>query len=339
MSDRNAPQSSSAAPATKRADPLTVLCSLLSRADDTPLGERTRATGHLLDHDGEPITDPPAHSSVNGFEPNPNLNFEHWGEYWRKVHGVRFVHVEEPDDRSLERLLRYDQLHRFAPGPTNTDAPPYAPPLDTAGRLWPTIIGHVAAYRRPKWDGIAYLNFAAAEDIAVVLANKRVQEKIAPEDRAMFRDIAPILSREYIVHPSATGAESVTLVKLHRRANGISRQAFHHWWLHEHAGVVLSNANGLIRRYAQLHNVGPTEAGQPLFHAVASQIDGVTLVGFTSVNDVEAYLESAEQREVTAHEHRMTDPTREEWWTAIGVVVVNRLGREQATRVDGDDGK
>lgn len=120
--------------------------------------------------------------SANAFEGNPNLNFEHWGEYWRKVHGVRFIHVEEADDYSLEKLVRYDQLHRLAAGPTHTDTPPYRAPADARGKLWPTVIGHIEPYRRPRWDGIAYLNFASAEDIAAVLGNERVRRKILPED-------------------------------------------------------------------------------------------------------------------------------------------------------------
>lgn len=134
--------------------PLIVLCSLLSRADNTPLAERRRADGHILDHAGEVIIDPAADASANAFEGNPNLNFEHWSEYWRKVHGVRFIHAEEPDDRSLERLLRYDQLHRFAPGPTQTDAPPYRAPVDDEGKLWRTVVGHVEGYQRPAGTGL-----------------------------------------------------------------------------------------------------------------------------------------------------------------------------------------
>ena len=46
-------------------------------------------------------------------EPNPNLNFEHWGDYWRKVHGIRFLHSDEADDRpQLVDILLEAPLHR-----------------------------------------------------------------------------------------------------------------------------------------------------------------------------------------------------------------------------------
>ncbi|WP_175687298.1 EthD domain-containing protein [Burkholderia multivorans] len=313
--------------------PLTVLCSLLSRADDTPLAERRRADGHILDHAGNVIADPVADAAANVFEGNPNLNFEHWGDYWRKVHGVRFIHAEEPDDRSLERLLRYDQLHRFAPGPTHTDAPPYRAPTDEQGKLWPTVIGHVEPYRRPRWDGIAYLNFAGPEDIAVVLGNTRVREKILPEDQAIFRDIAPVLSRQYVIVPSTTGNEAVTLVKLHVRGRTVSREAFQQWWLHEHAPLATVRSKVWVRRYVQLHNIGPTEPGQPLYHPQASGIDGVTLMGFASLNDLEDFLLSPEQKVIAEDEGRMTESAAGEWWTTIGMVLVNRIAPERTTDV------
>ena len=337
MSDLD-PRNSSRTPplqsSTGDGTPLIAVCSLLSRADNTPLGERSLAPWHVPDRDGLPIADSAAVPGMNGFEANANLNFEHWGEYWRKVHGVRFTHAEEAEDRSLDKLLRYDQLHRFAPGPTHTDAPPYRPPLDANGKLWSTVVDHVERYRRPRWDGIAYTNFASRDDIGVVLDNPRFREKIEPEDRAMFRDIAPVLARQYIVLPSATGAEAATLVKLHARAPGVTRDAFQQWWLREHAPLVAKHA-GLVRRYVQLHNIGPTEPGQPQYHAAACRIDGVTLLGFASVNDVEEFLGSAGQREIFEDERRMTDSAVEEWWTAVGMVVVDRLGAERATRLDG----
>lgn len=311
--------------------PLTVLCSLLSRADNTPLNERRRADGHVLDRAGMVIADPAADAAANAFEGNPNINFEHWGEYWRKVHGVRFIHAEEPDDRSLERLLRYDQLHRFAPGPTHTDAPPYRAPADERGKLWPTIIGHIEAYRRPRWDGIAYLNFASPEDIAVVLANARVREKILPEDQAIFRDIAPVLSRQFIIVPSAAGNEAITLVKLHVRAESVSREAFQHWWLHEHAPFTAANSGAWVKRYVQLHNIGPTEPGQPFYHPQTCNIDGVTLMNFASVNDLEDFLRSAEYKLITEDEVRMANVVASEWWTAIGMVLANHISPECAT--------
>ena len=85
--------------------PLTVLFSFLSRADSTPLDLRSRADGHVLDRDGTVVADPASDPSDNALEPDPNLNFEKWGEYWRKVHGVRFLHADEATDRKAIDLL------------------------------------------------------------------------------------------------------------------------------------------------------------------------------------------------------------------------------------------
>jgi hypothetical protein len=307
-----------------------VLFSLLSRADNSPLRERRLGEGHTLDDEGKPILDPANSPATNGFESNPNLHFEHWGEYWRKVHGVRFTHAEESDDKSLERLLRYDQLHRFAPGPTSSDAPPYYAPADANGKLWPTVIGHIEAYRRPRWDGVAYLNFATPDDIGVVFANERVRTKILPEDKAMFRDIAPVLARQHIIVPSATGNEAVTLVKLHVRRREVSREAFQRWWFNEHAPVVgrLAQRGNFVRRYVQLHNIGPEQAGEPLFHPEASAIDGVSLLGFANVADLEDFLTSPASADINEHESQKVDQSSSEFWTTIDLVVVNRIHPE-----------
>ena len=314
--------------------PLTVLFSLLSRSDSTPLGERSRAEGHGLDHDGQIIVNPAADPSANALERDPNLNFDHWGEYWRKVHGPRFVHVEEPDDTSMERLLRYDQLHRFAPGPSSYEAPPYQVPVDEHGKLWPTIVGHVPPYRRPAWDGVAYLHFGSIEDIGVVFGNERIRQKIAPEDHALFRDIAPILARQFIVLPNKAGSVPITLVKLHVRGLNSTREDFQKWWLHEHAPVVTGHTSGLVRRYVQLHSIGPTQPGETLYHPGASLFDGVSLLSFASVDDLEDFLRSEDYLVIANDEKRMMDTDAGEWWTSIGLTIVNRIIFEKTTSHD-----
>jgi hypothetical protein len=299
----------------------------LSRADNTPLELRRLGEGFTLGKSGKPVRDPAINGSILGFESDPNINFEHWGEYWRKVHGVRFTHADERDDQTLERLLRYDQLHRFAPGPTNSDSPPYRAPADNDQKLLPTVLGHVEPYRRPRWDGIAYLNFATPEDIAIVLANERVQTKILPEDRAMFRDIAPVLARQYIVIPSETGAEAATLVKIHVRRQQHSRLKFQQWWRKEHADFLKLHAlkQGKIKRYTQLHNIGPTQAKEPLYHPDAAKIDGVSLLGFANVSDIEDFLVSPANNSIVKHEAEMIDQAASEYWTTINLVIVNRI--------------
>lgn len=315
--------------------PLTVLFSFLSRSDDTPLAERSRGEGHTLDNNGNVISEPSKATQDNALESNPNLNFEHWGEYWRKVHGPRFIHPENSDDSIvLEKLVRYDQLHRFSAGPTQTDTPPYYAPADQYGKLWPTVVGHIKPYRRPMWDGVAYLNFKDASDIGTVLGNERVRDKILPEDKAIFRDIAPLLATQYIIIPDTEGNEPITLVMTHKRKKDISRDEFQKWWLGTFSKEVESRnkQKKLIKRYVQLHNIGPTEVGKPFYHKYTSSIDGVSLFGFASMNDLEDYLRSSEYQELVIMEQSKEELT--EYWTAIGIVLVNHIYPEIASKTD-----
>ncbi|WP_045959037.1 hypothetical protein [Xenorhabdus poinarii] len=312
--------------------PLTVLFSFLSRSDNTPLSERSRGEGHTLDNNGNIIDDPSINPQENTLEGNPNLNFEHWGEYWRKVHGIRFIHPESDDDaKILDKLVRYDQLHRFPAGPTQTDTPPYHASADQYGKLWPTVVGHIEPYQRPSWDGVAYLNFKDASDISLVLGNERVINKILPEDKAIFRDIAPLLAIQYIIIPAASGNEPITLVKIHKRKKGTSRSDFQTWWLGSFSEEVkkVNESNKLIKRYVQLHNIGPTEEGKPFYHKYTSSIDGVSLFSFDSINDLEDYLRSRENRDLEKIEKSEGETT--EYWTAIGIVLVNHINPEEAS--------
>lgn len=316
--------------------PLTVLFSFLSRADSTPLHLRSRAEGHIFDVAGRIITDPAADPSANTFESDPNLNFEKWGEYWRKVHGVRFLHPDTADDKKIiDRLLRYDQIHRLAPGPTSLNPPPYRPPLDGKGRLFDTIIGHVEPYRRPLWDGVAYLNFASLADLGTVLGSDRVRRKILPEDQAIFRDLAPLLAHQFVIIPNAVANDAFVLVKTHIRRDELDRETFQHLWLHDHARVVVDqpDTRHLVKRYVQLHNVGPSVADQPFFHAATKGVDGVTMMAFASMKDAETFLLSRSYTVIDEAERAIAVPEAGEYWTGVTFTVVDQLAPEQTTAV------
>jgi EthD domain len=319
-----------------RSSPLTVLFSFLSRADSTPLDLRSRADGHIIDVNGRVIANPAGDPSANAFESDPNLNFEKWGDYWRKVHGVRFLHSDEDEDReTIGRLLRYDQIHRLAPGPTSLNPPPYRPPLDAKGRLFDTIIGHVEPYRRPLWDGIAYLNFANPADLETVLGSDRVRRKILPEDQAIFRDLAPFLARQFVIIPNAVGDDTIVLVKTHVRRDELDRESFQRRWRQHHAKVVIGqpDTRRLVKRYVQLHNVGPETDGQPFFHPATSRIDGVTVMAFASAKDVETFLLSESCASIDKAEQSIAVPEAGEYWTGVTFTVVDQLAPEQATAI------
>jgi hypothetical protein len=234
----------------------------------------------------------------------------------------------------MDRLQRYDQIHRVAAGPTNLTSPPYTAPVDGCGKLFPTIIGHVEAYRRPQWDGVAYLVFETVEDIGVVLASERVRTKILPEDQAIFRDIAPVLSRQFVIVPSETGRDAITLVKIHVRKPGLDRAGFQERWLHEHADLVLVQpaTRRFVKRYIQLHNIGPSTEGEPFFHPHTSLIDGVTLMSFASMNDAEEFLLTDGYRTILKSEESIGSASESEYWTAINFSIVNKIRPERPSK-------
>lgn len=314
--------------------PGIVIFSFLSRTDATPLHERRRSPGHVLDRNGEEIADPAADPSAHAFGGDPNLNFETWGDYWRKVHGVRFLHTEDPDDRSLDKLLRYDQIHRIAAGPSSSSPPPYQPPLDADDRLFADVIGHLPPYHRPPWDGAAYLVFADVDDIGVVLGSERVRTKILPEDRTMFREIAPLLARQYVILPSAGGRDAITLIRTHVRRPELDRDTFQTRWLHDQADRVLAqpDTQRLVRRYVQLHNIGPQAEGTPFFHVATAPIDGISLMAFASMTDAEEFLVSDAYRRMTEAEAEIASLECSDYVTGLNFHMRDVTGPERASR-------
>jgi hypothetical protein len=311
--------------------PLTVLCTLLSRADNTPLGERRRDPNLLLDGNGQLIDDP--RETRVGFEANANIGFEKWTEYWRKVHGPRFVYAQPAELNAIQHLLRYDQVHRLPAGPSSGHPLPYEPPLDETGTLFDTVVGHIPAYRRPQWDGIAYLNFENQERLQTVFAQPEIASKIMPEDQMIFRELCPVLSEQHIIIPSQTQRDPVLLVKVLKRRPALTRAQFLEAWLSEHSYVVLEQpaTSRYVQRYVQLHNVGPTEEGQPFFHPVGSTLDGVSIMAFASVNDLEDFLLDGDAEAIAQDEAALVDETGSEYWTAVTYQVVNQIFPETST--------
>ncbi|WP_304991534.1 EthD domain-containing protein [Burkholderia plantarii] len=312
--------------------PLTVICSLLSRADDASLDERRRDPTLLLNANGELIKDPV--NEPGAFERNPNLAFEKWTEYWRKVHGPRFIQAQPPEAGGIQHLLRYDQIHRLPAGPSSAAPLPYLPPLDANGQLFDTVIGHIPDYHRPQWDGIAYLGFENLTGLQTVFGQPEIATKILPEDQAIFRELCPILARQHILVPSPTQRDSFLLVKVARRRASLSREAFHDAWLNQYAPRVLAQpaTNHYVRRFVQLHNIGPVREGEPFFHRVGHTIDGVALFAFSSINDLEDYLLDPGVAALAEEEARFVDPAASEYWTALAYQVVNQIHPETPTR-------
>lgn len=113
---------------TSTAQPLIVTPTFVSRVDDTPRGDRPQDEGSARNRRSHGVRHPNWHPGALALEPDPNLAHEHWDEYWRKVHGPKFA-WDEPGSSS-ELVLRYDQLHCIASGPSSFFPPPYHAMVD-----------------------------------------------------------------------------------------------------------------------------------------------------------------------------------------------------------------
>jgi len=305
--------------------PLIVTPTFVSRADATPRSERPQDAGSSRDRDGRGIQSPDQHPHALAIESNPNLAFEHWDEYWRKVHGPKFAWDEPGSSSSL--VLRYDQVHRIASGPSSYFPPPYRAMIDADGRLPEDPERHVPIYRRPRWDGFAYITYAEQADIERTLGQEKFDKRIVADEQVAFRMVTREITREYILIPSARHRDPISLVKIHVRADGLSREEFQRQLLDVHAGIVLSQpaTREFVKRYAQLHNIGST-----MEDPEGSKIDAVSVLSFASLNDVEDYLVSPDYRAIAQSEDALQGEGSE-WWTAINYSVINRLMPELET--------
>jgi hypothetical protein len=310
---------------TATTKPLIVTPTFVSRVDDTPHRDRPHDAGSSRGWDGQEVENPTRDAAALALEPDRNLAFEHWDEYWRKVHGPKFA-WNEPGSSS-ELVLRYDQLHRVASGPSSSFPPPYRAMVDENRRLPSDPERRVPAFRRPRWDGFAYITYAEEADIQKVLGQEKYAKRIIADEQVAFRMVTREITREYILIPSERHRDPISMVKIHMRAPELSRGTFQRRLLGEHADLVLSRTatHQYVRRYAQLHNIGSTQEDLE-----GSRIDAVSVLAFGSMNDLEDYLVSEDGAAIEAAEAALTGEGSE-WWTAINYGVINRLMPELAT--------
>ena len=305
--------------------PLIVTPTFVSRVDDTPRGDRPQDSGSAKSRHGHEVHLPNWRPGALALEGDPNLAFEHWDEYWRKVHGPKFA-WDEPGSSS-ELVVRYDQLHRVASGPSSAFPPPYRAMIDDEGRLPSDPWKRVPAFDRPRWDGLAYIAYAEEAHIQRTLGQEKFVERIIADEQTAFRMVTREIAREHILIPSERHRDAVSLVRIHMRRPELSREAFQERLLREHAPIVLAQAatTEFVRRYAQLHNIGSTQKDPE-----GSRIDAVSILAFSSMNDVEDYLLSDDHAAIEASEGALAGEGSE-WWTAINYSVINRLLPEVAT--------
>ncbi|NYD92086.1 EthD domain-containing protein [Sphingomonas melonis] len=305
--------------------PLIVTPTFVSRVDATPRGDRPQDAGSAKSRHGHEVHLPDWRPHALAIEGDPNLAFEHWDEYWRKVHGPKFA-WDEPGSSS-ELVVRYDQLHRIASGPSSAFPPPYRAMVDDHGLLPADPWQRVPAFDRPRWDGLAYIAYAEEADIERTLGQDKFAKRIIADEQTAFRMVTREITREYILIPSERHRDAVSLVKIHMRRPELSREAFQQRLLHDHARLVMAQpATGeFVRRYAQLHTIGSTQKDPE-----GSKIDAVSIFAFASMNDVEDFLVSGDAATIAAAEAELIGEGSE-WWTALNYSVINRLHPERAT--------
>ena len=305
--------------------PLIVTPTFVSRVDDTARGERPQDAGASKSRHGHEVHFPNWRPHALALEGEPNLAFEHWDEYWRKVHGPKFAWDEPGSSSSL--VLRYDQVHRVASGPSSFFAPPYRAMTGDDGRLPSDPEKRVPAYARPRWDGFAYIAYADQDDIESTLSQEKFDKRIVADEQVAFRMVTREITREYILIPSARHRDPVSLVMIHMRNPDLSREEFQRRLLDEHAPLVMgqSATTEFVKRYAVLLNIGSTQKDPE-----GSKIDAVSILSFASLNDVEDYLVSNDHEAIAQSEAALTGEGSE-WWTAINYSVMNRLMPEVAT--------
>jgi hypothetical protein len=305
--------------------PLIVTPTFVSRVDDTPRTERPQDSGSAKSRHGNEIHLPNWRAGALALEGDPNLAFEHWDEYWRKIHGPKFA-WDEPGSSS-ELVVRYDQLHRIASGPSSGFSLPYRAMIDEQGLLPADPWKRVPEFKRPRWDGLAYIAYAEQADIERTLEQDKFAKRIIADEQTAFRMVTREITREHILIPSERHRDAVSLVKIHRRQPDLSRDAFQQRMLGDHARLVVAQpaTAEFVRRYAQLHNIGSTRKDPE-----GSKIDAVSVLAFASLNDVEDYLLSDDHAAIEASENTLAGDGSE-WWTAVNYSIINRLLPEVVT--------
>lgn len=270
-----------------------VVFSFLSRVDKSPLNERPRSPGHVLDVTGRTVPDDKLDEALDPLGARPDAALEKWAEYWRKVHGPRFLYGEDSALDGLGALKQYVQLHRHSAGPNSDSRPPYVAPVGEDGKLFSTIAGHIPEFVRPIWDGVAFLTFDSVSGISDVLGSRRFQEKISPEDKAIFRGVFPMLGRKHEVIAPGDHTVGVTMLRLHfaspefRRVATIGGASS----LEMVRAQVASKHYGKdIKSYTILENQVEASTDGPFNNAMTERLSAVSLIGFSSMRKLEDFV-------------------------------------------------
>ena len=318
--------------------PLIVLPAFVVRCDGTPdvAPFRVARPGYCVNEEGEAIADPAADPKEPAMEADPELRWEAFDEYWRKIHGPKIIHVDGLGDSATKLLLRYEQQHRIPGGPTSAFAPPYPPQVDSNGLLITDPHAHVAGYQRPSFDGLAQLAFATREDFNSFFGlnpGDKYLDKIVPDEKVFLKGFAFNISEEHIVIADRGARDPIILVKtLERGAQFASREEFQDRWLTEHARLVTTGATArkLVQRYAQLHNISvPSDA--PFYDPAGDRFDVIEVFSFANPTELETFLASDRYAAIAADDAANTERT--EIFTAVNYIIRIQHKPEKPTTV------
>jgi len=266
------------------------------RADSSaPLEHRVARPGYNVNRAGLGIEEQGTQNKTLALTATPQLEWEAFDEYWRKVHGPKILHHDGPEDAQTGLLCYYLQQHRVPGGPCSEYPPPYRAPLGKDGRLSAAPVTQMTAYRRPAWDGLAQLAYRTKEDLIKFFGAGpgKYAEKIMPDEALFIRSFAFHLAEEHIVIESAgLRRDPLVLLTTHTRNAGLTRAQFRGRWMAQHAQLMRELAPTVagFRRYAQLVNV--SEPSDPIYDALGDRFDGVSALSFASMNDLEDFLAS-----------------------------------------------
>lgn len=299
--------------------PLALNPILLIRADNASASDmRMRGKDYIVDRNAVPVPEADKTPEKIALEQNPNLMFEHWDEYWRKVHGPRVVYQEGDDDQMLSGVCTYYQIHRLPAAPCSAFPPPYDPILDENGELYPATEIHVPHYHRPMYDGLVYWGAPTIEDLIPVGYSPRALNKVNFEGNVFNRNAVSGLSSEYIIIPLEKSAlPPLCAVKIHYRKSG-SRKDFRDHLLKEHGQRIaeLAETKNYVRRFAYIfcENKDVTES---FATEEGMRVDAISVMYFDNMADCENYFSSAGYRGIQKAEETFLDMNRSEWWTGI----------------------
>lgn len=302
--------------------PLVVINAFVIRADSLPPeGIRAARPRYNVNRLGQGIEDHDTRERTLALTSKPQLEWEAFDEYWRKVHGPKILHVDGAEDHQTKLLTYYLQQHRIPSGPTSERSPPYSA-NPGAGRLVRDPAQRCAEYVRPSWDGMAQLAYRSRQDLETFfeVGPGKYGDKIVPDEAVFIRGFGFHVAEEHVVlQIGERRRDPIILLKMHVRNADLSRPQFRGRWMAQHADLIrhLPVATYGIRRYAQLVNIStPTDK---LYDPVGDRYDGVTAMSFADMNGLESFLSSDDYQAIRADEAVFALDTT--FFTALNYVI------------------